>query len=164
MAKNKKKKSFSMIEIIIVSSILSFLFLVNIANYNQYNEEIKIKNEAKKFIDVFELTKKDAYSSFLYDKNCLDFKGYQISINSTGKEYVVYFLCSTTSTEIKKYQLKENIFFINGANSNFRFYPLTGVNIETTNLRIKNSNINKCLDISITNNGIINYAESLFSC
>lgn len=165
MEKNKKKKSFTIIEILIILTIILIFSSIGIANYNQYNEQIKIKNEAKKFIDVFELTKKQAITSYLYDKNCSDFKGYQISINSLGDQYTVYFICSTNYINIKNYNLNKNLFFITGANYNFYFPPTgTNININNNNLRIKNFSINQCLDISISNNGIIDFNDSLFSC
>lgn len=165
MEKNKKIKSFTIIEILITLTIIFIFSVIGIANYNQYNEQIKIKNEAKKFIDVFELTKKQALSSYLYDKNCQDFRGYQISINSTGNQYKIYFICNTNYINIATYDLNKNLSFIIGNNSNF-YFPATGANINITNnnIRIKNSTINQCLDISITNNAIINFNESLFSC
>lgn len=165
MVKNKTKKVFTIIEILIVFTIVIVLSVIGFANYQNYSEEVKLKNEVKKFIDVFELIKKKAITSDLYDKNCSDFNGYKILINSNGSDYEIFFGCYGNYSKIQTYSLSNNLIFTNGFNSVFYFPPiLGGLDIKTNNLTIKNKTINKCINIYINEKGVIDVNESLFSC
>ncbi|MCX7956065.1 MAG: hypothetical protein N2593_03125 [Patescibacteria group bacterium] len=159
------KKTFTIIEILIIVSFISIFSFFGIVNYYNYNEDIKLKNEAKKISEVFNLTKKRAISSFLYDKNCLNFSGYQITIDSSSKKYEVYFGCNQNYSKIDNYSLPQNIFFTTQAVYNFYFSPMgQNITIPINNLRLKNSSTNRCIDIFIRDKAIIEINKSLFSC
>jgi len=159
------KKSFTILEILIYVTIVFIFSSVGIANYLIYNEQIKLKNEGEKFVNTFELTKKKATTSELLDKNCSNFNGYQLNIASSGKSYSINFICQGNPTPVSTYSLSKNISFSIGANSSFNFPPLgSGINITINSLQLKNSSINKCINISITSNGLIEVNQSLISC
>ncbi|MCS6956232.1 MAG: hypothetical protein NZM02_00060, partial [Patescibacteria group bacterium] len=95
----------------------------------------------------------------------LKFSGYQIRIDSLGKNYEVYFGCDGNFSKIQNYSLSSKISFSQGQGTTFYFPPLgENINIATNNLILKNLSINKCINISITTNGIIEINDSLFSC
>ncbi|GAB4219135.1 MAG: hypothetical protein Fur009_3740 [Candidatus Microgenomates bacterium] len=165
MEKNNFKNSFSIIETLIVVTIISILFAFGITNYQNFNQQQKLKSEAKKFIDVFELTKKKAISSQLEDQTCTNFNGYELRINSSGNQYQNFFGCSSNYSLIQTYILPTNIIFTVGTNSNFNFPSMgTNLNINTNLLRLKNTIINQCIDITISPNGIIEILNTLISC
>ncbi len=165
MEENNQKKSFTVIEILVILVIISSLFLGGIVNYQNFNQQQKLKNEAKKFAEVFDLTKKRAISSQLYNQSCTNFNGYRIFINLSGNQYQVQFGCNNSYLNIQTYDLPTNIVFVIGNNSFFNFPPMgVNININVNNLRIKNLLINQCLNISISNNGIIEMDNQLISC
>ena len=57
---DRNKFSFTLIELLIVISIISILSTVGLAYYNKYGEEVKLKNSANQLADVLELAKKKA--------------------------------------------------------------------------------------------------------
>ena len=63
-----KSKGFTLIELIVVMGILSIFSGIFLARYNENASQLKLKNEAKKLIDVLELAKKKALNGDLFDK------------------------------------------------------------------------------------------------
>ena len=60
-----KNKAFTLIELLVVSVIILTFSGTILAQYNQQTQQLKLKNEAKKMIDVMELAKKKAVTSEL---------------------------------------------------------------------------------------------------
>lgn len=158
-----KNKGFTLIELLIVITITVIFLGISLAQYNNFTEQTKLKNEARKLIDVIELAKKKVLSSDLQDKNCSNFTGYQITLNTN--DYSLFFCCELSCvTNTNTYDLSSNITITVGT-GNLNFPPLmTGLNITIPSIQLKNSVINKCVVISISPVAIIELAESLIDC
>lgn len=159
----KNNTGFTLIELIVVIAISLIFFGFTLARYNDYSSQLKLKNEAKKIIDVLELTKKKAISSDLFDKNCANFSGYRVTISAGS--YVLLFGCALDfSSIVQTYNLPTNITVITGQ-GNYDF-PSLMINplFISDRVRFKDSRINKCVDISISTIGIIELNEALISC
>lgn len=158
-----KNKGFTLIEFIVVTSI-ALLFIGNtLPRYNDYGSQLRLKNDAKKLVDVFELAKKKALTGDLYDKNCSDFTGYRTTIVG-GRNYSLNFCCSGICTSVQEYTLNSEIAFTTGV-GNYNFTPLMIYpNFVGNSIRLRNSTINKCVDISISPIGVIELNETLISC
>jgi len=157
------KKSFTLIELLVVISIMIIFIGSSLAQYNTYTEQTKLKNEAKKLVDVIELAKKKAFSSDLQDKNCTNFSGYRVTLNTNN--YSLLFCCnSICSVNTNTYNFNTNISISSGI-GNLNFPPLmTGSNITVNSVQLKNSAINKCVIISISSIGVVDLNETLINC
>ncbi|KKP68400.1 MAG: hypothetical protein UR68_C0017G0013 [Candidatus Roizmanbacteria bacterium GW2011_GWA2_35_19] len=148
----KNKFGFTIIELLISISIILIFSGISLPYYNKYSQEIKLQNEVKKLISVIELAKKKAISSDLY-QSCDNFSGYKIIINADN--YSFRFGCAGVYQNVQTYNFPTNISVISGT-GNFTFKPLgIGTNIAIGAIRLKNSSLNQCLEISITTNGIL---------
>jgi uncharacterized protein (DUF433 family) len=113
-------------------------------------------------LEVLELAKKKALSSDLFDKNCNNFTGYRTSISSGN--FSLEFCCISSCSSIQDYSLNNNMTVVSGT-GDYDFSPLmNNPNFSSNTIRIKNSAINKCVDISISPLGIIELDETLISC
>ncbi len=157
-----KKDGFTIIELLVVISIMALFIGATLAQYNTYTQQLKLKNEAKKLVDVLELAKKKALSADLQDKNCSNFTGYRLttSVNS----YSLLFGCSSVYTSVQNYNLPTNVTITVGT-GDYNFSPLMNNPIFISNtIRLKNSAINKCVNISISPIGIVDLNETLINC
>lgn len=157
------KKSFALIEPLIVIFVTLIFLGVSLVQYNNYTEQVKLKNEGKKLLDVIELAKKKSLFSDLEDKNCSNFTGYRLTLNTNN--YSLFFCCnSICSTNTNTYNFNTNISIFSGA-GNLNFPPLMrGSNITINSVRLKNSIINKCVNISISAIGIVELDEAFINC
>lgn len=163
MDKNKffNSRGYTLIEIIVVLGIVTILSGFGIAKYNTYTQQLTLKNQAKNLVEVIELAKKKAVSGDLY-QNCSDFQGYQVVVNANT--FLMNFNCGGVYQTIQNYSMANSITTIVGI-GNFNFLPLAiGTNLTVNSLRLKNSKIDQCIDISISSIGVINIDETLISC
>lgn len=158
----KNKKSFTFIELMIVVSVIILFSTIIIPQFNSYNQRQKLKNDATKLIDVIELAKKKAIVSDLYDTSCSAFNGYRVTVN--GSSYILKFVCAGAYQDIQTYDLQPNISVISGT-GNFDFPPLgVNINLSINSIRLKNSIISQCLDISLSSIGIISVNNNFIGC
>lgn len=157
------KKSFTLIEPLIAISVTLIFLGVSLVQYNNYTEQVRLKNDGKKLLDVIELAKKKALFSDLQDKNCSNFTGYRLTLNTNN--YSLIFCCNSIClTNTNTYNFNTNISIFSGS-GNLDFPPLMkGSNITINSVQLKNSAINKCLNISISAIGIVELDETLIGC
>jgi len=158
---DKNKQGFTLIEIIVSLSIMAILGTFGLARYNTFNQQQKLKNEAKKFVVVLELAKKKAVASDLY-QDCNNFNGYRVTL--TANNYSLNFVCNSTNQLIQNYTFDTNITTTVGT-GNFFFPPMgAGMNLTINSIRLRNSKINQCINISISTIGLFDIDNSLISC
>lgn len=169
-----KNKAFTIIEILVVSVIILTFSGTILAQYNQQAQQLKLKNEAKKMIDVMELAKKKALTSELIPTPnvtppsfCTNFTGYQFVLN-TSSNYGLRYCCNEScSTILNTYNLDSKVVITDpvAIPNSLIFTPLMKVfNRTFTSITLKNTVINKCLDINILPIGIIELVETLTDC
>ncbi|MDO9028626.1 MAG: hypothetical protein Q7U68_07205, partial [Candidatus Roizmanbacteria bacterium] len=109
--------------------------------------------------------KKKALSSDLQDKTCTNFTGYRLTLSTNN--YSLIFCCNSgcsTPTNVNTYAFNNNITIFSGT-GNLNFPPLmTGSNITINSVQVKNSVINKCVNISISPIGVVELNETLITC
>jgi prepilin-type N-terminal cleavage/methylation domain-containing protein len=142
-------KSFTLIELIIVIGIISIFAGVSLAYYNSQNETQKLKTDAQKFVDVFDLTRKRAMSSEKTEDCTLDnfsisfvSPSYTVTRNQTG---------DTCANLTQNYSVSPYSLTVSGTNP-IVILPLNGILSGDTTITINNLN-NKCIDINITSSG-----------
>lgn len=164
-----KNNGFTLIELIVVISIALVFLGISLPRYNDYSSQLKLKNEAKKLIDVFELAKKKALSSDLIvtplvtpPTYCTDFTGYRIAVSANF--YLLQYGCSSVYTTVQTYSFSSNITATTGV-GDFDFPPLM-INpaFVSNTITLRNSILGKCVDISISSVGIIELDENLRGC
>ena len=157
-----KNSGFTLIEFMVVISVV-FLFLGTILpRYNDFASQTKLRSEASKVLDVLELAKKKAVSADLFDPSCTNFTGYRATVAVSS--YSLKFCCDSICSTVQDYNLGTNVTVITGI-GDYNFTPLMiNPNFVSNTLRIKNSGLNKCIDISISPIGILELNETLISC
>ncbi len=159
---DKNNLAFTLIELIVTLSIILIFVTLTIPNFNLYTQQLKLKNDGQKFVDIMELAKKKAVTSDLYDQNCSQFNGYRITLNANS--YILKFGCAGTYQNIQTYNFEARNSLILGT-GDFDF-PALGLNtnLSINTIRLKNTSINQCLDISVSRIGIISINNSLVAC
>ena len=161
----KLENAFSLVEILVVVSIILLLTGFSVANYNNFNQENLLKKEVNKFIDVLSLVKTKAVTADI-NFDCKvefsineEFAGYQVGVDTSGYDFkqccrnVATKAISNCGSVIQEYYFPANISKIAGELS-IDFYPLvTGASGAT--VTIKNNSIDKCIDVLISINGVI---------
>ena len=159
---DKNSKGFTLIELIITLSIILLFVSLTIPRYNTYTQQLRLKNDAQRISDIIELAKKKAITSDLYDKNCAQFNGYRITVDANS--YIMKFGCSGAYQNIETYSFDSNITAISGT-GDFNF-PALGLNtnLAINSIRLKNSSLSQCVDITISKIGIIEINGALIDC
>lgn len=157
-------RSFTLIEVIVVFTIIVLLTGLSLATYNNFTQQKNLERELNRLIDVLSLAKAKAQASdinFECDGVNPDdeFGGYRVEVSFA--DYNLKQLCRDSSTkiltnpgpEITSYNFPSNVNKSSG-DQNTDFYPLSG-GASISTITIRNSTIKKCITISITNTGII---------
>lgn len=153
---------FTLIEFLIVLTIIFIFSGLSLAYYNNFIEEKKLEIETQKLIDVLELAKKKTLSADIENYSCDNFYGYQVYVDNSS--YKISLCCSldcNNNYPIQNYTLAKNISITNSS-LNILFKPLTA-NTTETSITIKNTFLNKCFDILINSIGIIEKGNK-YSC
>jgi len=153
------KKSFTLIEILVVTTITLIFLGVGLVRYNTYTEQAKLKSEGKKLVDVLELAKKKALSADLQDRNCTNFTGYRVTISTSA--YSFKFCCASSCTVVQSYNITTGT-TITAGSGDYDFSPLmTSPIFASDTISLRNSAISKTINISISPIGVIELDEEL---
>ncbi len=158
----KNKIGFTLIELLVVITIMIIFIGSTIAQYNTYTERTKLINEGKKLVDVLELAKKKALSAELQDKTCINFTGYRVTVSSGS--YSLLFSCASVYSLVQIYNLETNVTTTIGT-GDYNFPPLMNNPVFISNtISLKNSAINRCVNILVSAIGLIELNETLVDC
>lgn len=154
----KLKKSFTLIEILIIIVIITIFSGLSFAYYNNFTQQLKLKKEAIRLNNVIDLARKKAFSSDIYDSNCPNFQGYKVSISANA--YSLIFICDNLKV-LQTYNLENNLSIITGTGE--MIFPILGrnINININTVTIKNNN--QCLDLNIDTLGNVNIGN-IYNC
>lgn len=167
MLHDKYKKGFSLIELLVVITIIFIMTGMSIAAYNKFTQYQKLDTATKKVDDIIELTRKKAISSDLGIFNfatCSDFRGYRVTIG--GNNISFFINCNGTYTSVAPpFIMETNINFPNCAGScTVDYKPLTAeVTLSPAGfassryIRIRNSALGatECNTLTISGSGIV---------
>lgn len=169
-----KSKAFTIIELIVTITVIFILVVVAIPAYNTYDKQLKIKKETANIFEVLKLAKKKAMSLDFSNPAvtpdpatgyvCDSFTGYRVAFNATS--YSLSIGCSGSYQQIQAYNIiSPNTSIITATPFNIDF-PGLGINtnITTPTIRIKNTSISQCEDITLSTNGVIEINQTLISC
>jgi len=164
------EKSFTLIELLVVMTIIILLSGYSLATYNSFTQQKNLEKETSYLVDVLSLARGKAQASEI-STTCSgsdEFGGYRVEVNASNYNFKQ--CCRNISTKaisscganIQSYNFHSAVSKISGA-SIVDFYPLTGGATVTT-IRLKNSTVGKCLDISITDTGVITVGDTPLLC
>lgn len=159
------KKSFTLVEILVITTIVVLFTGTLLASYNNFNQQKNSEKEINRFVDVLSLAKSKAQSADIYFgcSGSDEFGGYTITVNDS--DYNFKQCCRDVATKnpsicgsvIQTYDFPSSISNISGP-TEVNFYPLAE-GATPINITIKNTAINKCSDISISETGVISAAD-----
>ncbi len=159
MAKNKF--GFTLIEIIVVVGVITTLFGMSIASYNDFNEQKKLEAEAEKLVSTIELVKKNVTSG--KSSNYNDCDGYVLRLSSVNN-YLVCEECSSNINRCNNADISQVVRMVNYTipndvkvelSSSLSTWTFKKALNTTGAITVKNINNNSCLEVSFTNPGLV---------
>lgn len=115
---------FTLIEIMIVFSIIGILSVISIAGFTVFNETQSLQTSASDVASLLNLAKSRALSQVV--ASCPDtLKGYEVKF-SLPSTYELWVRCDVSSISIESKKLPKNIEFTSGTTSLFFFPVITG--------------------------------------
>lgn len=149
-----KIKGFTLIELIVVFSILSVLSAVGLASFVTYSRTQAVTNERNNLILTLNVARARAQSQ-VKPSSCgtQTLRGYEVFINTANNTYVLRAVCSPTVVVISTTTLADNVVFQSAAPSTYSFPVLTGGTTSGT-IVISGYGINQT--INVNSNGTIN--------
>jgi len=150
------KKSFTLIELLIVVTVIGLFSGLSIAYYNNFTNEKKLEAGADQVYNVLELAKKKTSSGDLSGETCNNdvFDGYEVKSSADGSSYSLSLCCDgSCNTLIQTYDLKDQIVF-DPTPLSIQFNTLTAP-VTAQTFTIKSSSLNKYIDIDINTAGLI---------
>jgi len=149
---DKGKKSFTLIELIIIVAIIVIFSGITMAYFNNFTREKQLSNNTKKLIDVIDLAQKKTNSGD--NSMCLGTDGTSdgFSVVITGaNSYKLEPVCMVGTPSIVTYQTESNVQFIN-TSQRIDFKPLVPLD-SVVQIILKEINLNKCLAVKIEASG-----------
>lgn len=155
-----KQAGYTLIEILVVLSIIVIFSALSLAYYREFDEQRKLDAEAKQLVDVLNLASKKSSSADLSPNPCSDFQGYRVNISNLTT-YKLQFNCGGSYSDIQSYTLRSGLTFLESdVGSDVLFKPLSA-EANSSTITITNIVTNKCIKIQVNPVGTV---EELPSC
>jgi len=152
MDKNNKK-SFTLIEILVVSTITLILSGVSLAIFNVYKEDRILMNQVTHFMQALTLARSKAIASDTSqcsDSSTAYVSGYSVQVNATTIQVVP--LCDTNPTPIIQNIEPQSVFVTPAFTVN---YNKRGYDGSTVCLPIKGTSNEQCQYVKIDETGLV---------
>lgn len=152
-----KQPGFTLVEILIVTAIISLFSGLALMNYGLSSEDKKLELEAKKFVEILQLTEKKTLAG---EKPCLTYDNRWELLITTSTSYLMRPLGCVGLDVV--YTLPKSLFFFNDKGSplssgtfRFNFLGIGGMEQGSPccSVFIKNTVINKTRQIIINRGG-----------
>ncbi len=152
------KNGYTLIELLIVITIIGLFSALSLAYYNNFNETKKLTKETQRFLSVLDLAKKKSMAGDASMCSSLD-----PAVTPAVAEYAVNILsassyqlapnCTAGLPNTITYNTDPSIVFPNPVGS-VAFYPLTA-NSSSSCVILKNKNTSVCHYINVQNGGTV---------
>lgn len=152
------KKSFTIIELIIVVAITIILTGVGLASYNSFTQDKKLDGDVQKFTDVVELARKKAQSGDATECGSVDpaitprLEKYSVVVDSSSSYRLVANCPGAAPTPIN-FQLDSSI-QLQAPYPTVDFMPLSAVTTASCFI-LKNTSSSKCKYVKVESSGAI---------
>ena len=155
MVNCSKAKSFTLVEILVVTALIILLSGTSLAIFSSFRDEKTLDNQATLFKSVIELAIEKAAAgdvSLCSSPETAHVAGYSVIVDSENHNLTLMPECDTVPTPIK-YAIPSNIIYVNAPFSlRFDYQNYQG---ETRKFSIKNKTTEKCKYVQIDETGII---------
>lgn len=151
MDKNNKR-GYTLVEILIVITIIAFFSGLSIAAFNIVSNQKLLEGETRKFVEILELAKKKTLSG---DTPCAQYLGRNQVVWTSTQYILTPEGCSSAFT----YNMPSAIVITQGGN--IYFEPL-GQTVTAKNIIIKNNNNSACRQVVVEQSG--NIYENSIAC
>ena len=154
-----KCEGFTLLEILIVISIIGTLSIVGVTSYSGFNQSKALEIESQEFVQILDLAKKRAFSN---DKaGCGSLDHYSITIDTENSvDYDLTAVCEGGSiNQTLSYHLDSAVIFQQYQSAESRFNPNSSG--ATSNcIIVKHSKLNQCQQVSVNSLGLIEIEDS----
>jgi len=161
MVNSHKAKSFTLIEILIVTSLIIVLSGTSLALFSSYRDEKTLDNQITLFRSTLELAINKATAgdvSLCSSASSAHVTGYSVMVNNT--DIILLPGCDTTPTPIR-YTIPSNITYVTPSFSlQFDYQNYQG---ETRKFPIKNTDTGKCKFVQIDETGVITSGDYTYT-
>lgn len=156
------KTAFTLIEIIIVVSIIIIISTFSLTIYARNIREQKFKYEVSRYVEVLNYAKQNAIlQNTEGHPDCYEYSGYRVQM--TGKTYTLQLCCSencNSPIDIQIYQdIHPSIQFTEYTDIHFR-EKAGGVEGGDKTIIIQSTTLNTCVNIKITSTGLISQEKN----
>lgn len=148
--------AFTFIELLFTVTIVAVISALSLARYNDFTERKRLEGDAKQLVDVLNLARKKSMASDMYS-DCADFKGYKVDIGINS--YTLFFLCGNSESPIQTYNFSPNNKIASGTSGEVIFIPIDGTINGNPTFTLRNTFINKAIDINIYRTGVIDLGD-----
>lgn len=155
---------YSLIEVIIVITIIVLFTGMGIAGYTRFNDQRIVDAESKKILNLLETARSKAMTKDIdsQDVSACDFEGYRVIINTTAmaRTYSLLIKCNGTTSLARTISMSESLTVSTTPQNplSIDFAVATGSvpNCETDcMISINNTNIGRCKLITVKGSGVI---------
>ncbi len=148
-------KAFSLLEVIIVFSIMLVLLGGGFISYTRLNAGSVLTKDVGAFVDVLNLAREKTIARDLGDTlNCSQFLGYRVRVNPANSQYQLHRLCSgLTVPVIATYQLKAAQITGSAFDVDFQ-YPYATIGAGRTVI-LTSPRVSDCHQVHIDTSGVI---------
>lgn len=153
-----KQNGFTMIELIVVFSIMATLSTVGIASFVSYSRTQVLQQTTNDLVNVLNTAKTRAASQIKPSSSCSAtniLQGYSVSINIAARTYSLNIICSGTTTALSTIILPTNVSFNSASDippttaaTNIIFPILTGGTSGSGNIVLSSFNQTKTVVVS----------------
>jgi prepilin-type N-terminal cleavage/methylation domain-containing protein len=153
------RKGYTLIEIIIVITIIGILTGSGALVFRNANEERKLKKDAEIIEEVLGEAKNNAlYRKIPAGYTCTTLNSYGVFFNGPGNTYSFWMDCPPNTPTLKAYALKYTT-YRTPINVDCRFTYPNGVSTGCA-ISLRNNAISKCINISVSTNGTVRIAPA----
>ena len=169
--KKEWSSGFTLIELVIVFSVLAILSVISVASFVSYSRSQAINNDAKSIITIINQAKSNA-SSQVKPSVCSGkvLNGYSVSfiLSNPKNVYKLNVVCSNTESVLSTYRLSSAITFdttaVTGTTMDKVFFNILNGGIKLTNsnntlssgqIKLRGFNNTQCRVINLANDGVI---------
>jgi len=165
-----KTKGFSLVELIVVIVIFGLFISLNVANFFRQKEAKSLEGALSSTRSFISSLRQSSVVNLVPTSEVItDFKGYGFVTNSTDNKITSRYFDAGGSTNLQPFALSQfkNITLVSpSANTTVYFQKSTGLlldsldNPTTVKIILKNSTLDKCSSLSISQKGIITTNEN----
>ncbi len=158
-----RKHGFTLIEIIIVISIMTLFLGAGFVSYNSFGQQKQLEQDAEMLRDRLSIIRERTVDrDITTNSNCAQFNGFRLRIDLPAGNFLTYFRCGQPPTITETAIASEN-FSLNSARIAFPtvdrdylfLYPYgcdtadCSTNRVNSLIRLRNQNNTQCMDVNI---------------